>query len=109
MLTGRMFSGAEAVQMGLAASSAPAAEVLPQAMELAQELAAHTAPLSVGVSKRLLWMSAPTPEEMNTLERELHLHLMGTADSEEGVTSFMEKRDPNWTLRISQDWPEWFK
>ena len=72
-------------------------------------LATHTAPLSVGVSKRLLWMSAPTPEEINTLERELHLHLMGTADSTEGVMAFMEKRDPNWTLRISQDWPEWLK
>lgn len=109
MLTGRIFNGTEAVQMGLATSSAPAAEVLSQAMELAHELATHTAPLSAGISKRLLWMSAPTPEEINTLERELHLHLMGTADSNEGVMSFMDKRDPNWTLRISRDWPDWFK
>ena len=109
MLTGRMFSGSEAAQWGLASESAPASEVLERATELARDLATNTAPLSVGVSKRLLWMSAPTPEEINTLERELHLHLMGTADSKEGVMSFMEKRDPNWTLRISQDWPEWLK
>ncbi|MDE0700783.1 MAG: enoyl-CoA hydratase-related protein [Acidimicrobiaceae bacterium] len=109
ILTGRMFNGTEAVQWGLASSCAPAAEVLSQSLELARELATHTAPLSAGISKRLLWMSAPTPEEINTLERELHLHLMGTADSKEGVMSFMEKRDPNWTLRISRDWPEWFK
>ena len=109
MLTGRMFSGTEAAAWGLASQSAPAAEVLGQATELARDLATHTAPLSVGVSKRLLWMSAPTPEEINTLERELHLHLMGTADSKEGVMSFMEKRDPNWTLRISQNWPEWLQ
>ena len=53
--------------------STPASEVLERATELARDLAINTAPLSVGVSKRLLWMSAPTPEEINTLERELHL------------------------------------
>ncbi len=109
MITGRMFSGAEAVQWGLASESVPASEVLDRATELARDLAVNTAPLSVGVSKRLLWMSAPTPEEINTLERELHLHLMGTADSKEGVMSFMQKREPDWTLRISQDWPAWLK
>ena len=57
MLTGRMFGGAEAASWGLASESAPAAKVLGRAMELAHELATHTAPLSVGVSKRLLWMS----------------------------------------------------
>ena len=109
MLTGRMFSGTQAAQWGLASESAPAPDVLERASELARDLAVNTAPLSVGVSKRLLWMSAPTPDEINTLERELHLHLMGTADSREGVMSFMEKRDPDWTLRISQDWPKWLE
>ena len=109
MLTGRMFSGTQAAQWGLASESAPAPDVLERASELARDLAVNTAPLSVGVSKRLLWMSAPTPDEINTLERELHLHLMGTADSREGVMSFMEKRDPDWTLRISQDWPKWLQ
>ncbi len=109
MLTGRMFSGTEAAQWGLASESVPAPEVLERATELARDLAINTAPLSVGVSKRLLWMSAPTPTEINTLERELHLHLMGTADSKEGVMSFMEEREPDWTLRISQDWPEWLR
>ena len=109
MLTGRMFSGTQAAQWGLAAESAPASAVLDRAAELARDLAVNTAPLSVGVSKRLLWMSAPTPTEINTLERELHLHLLGTADSKEGVMSFMQKRDPDWTLRISRDWPEWFR
>ncbi|MCQ3808435.1 MAG: hypothetical protein OXB92_11280 [Acidimicrobiaceae bacterium] len=33
----------------------------------------------------------------------------GAADSKEGVMSFMQERDPDWTLRISQDWPEWFQ
>ncbi len=76
-------------------------------MALATEIATQTAPVSVGVSKRLLWMSAPSPDEINDLERDLHLHLMGTVDAREGVQAFMEKRDPEWSLSATEDWPTW--
>lgn len=108
LLTGRMFTGTDAAAWGLASEALPGDEVVPTAMALAREIAVHTAPLSVGVSKRLLWMSSPTPDEINTLERELHLHLMGTADSREGVMAFIEKREPEWSLSVTDDWPEWF-
>jgi hypothetical protein len=52
-------------------------------------------------------MHAPPPERVNELERDIHLHLMGTADSREGVMAYMEKRDPVWSLTPSEDWPEW--
>jgi enoyl-CoA hydratase/carnithine racemase len=107
LLTGRMFRGTDAADWGLATECLPADEVLPRALELAHEIATQTAPVSVGVSKRLLWMSAPSAEEINRLEHDLHLHLMGTADSREGVMAFMEKRDPEWSLTVSKDWPEW--
>jgi enoyl-CoA hydratase/carnithine racemase len=107
MLTGRMFRGTDALEWGLATEALPADEVLPRALELAREMATHTAPISVGASKRLLWMSAPGPGEINELERDIHLHLMGTTDSKEGVMAFMEKRDPEWSLKLSEDWPEW--
>ncbi len=107
LLTGRMFRGTDAGEWGLATEVLPAEEVLPRAMALAHEMATHTAPISVGASKRLLWMSAPGPERINELERDIHLHLMGTADSREGVTAFMEKRDPEWSLTMAEDWPEW--
>jgi len=107
LLTGRMFRGTDAAEWGLATECLPAEEVLPRAGELAREIATHTAPVSVGVSKRLLWRSAPSAEEINRLERDLHLHLMGSADSREGVMAFMEKRDPEWSLTLSEDWPEW--
>lgn len=107
LLTGRMFRGTDAAQWGLATEAVPAADVLDRALELATEIATHTAPVSVGVSKRLLWMSAPAPDQINELERDLHLHLMGTADSREGIQAFMEKRDPRWTLSATNDWPAW--
>lgn len=107
LLTGRMFSGADAAEWGLAVEAHPATEVLPRALALAEEIAVHTAPVSVGVSKRLLWRSAPSPERINRLERDLHLHLLGTADAREGVQAFLDKRDPVWTLSPTADWPEW--
>lgn len=107
LLTGRMFSGADACDWGLATESLPAADVLARAVELAHEIAAQTAPISVGASKRLLWMHAPTPETVNDLERDIHLHLMGSADSKEGVMAYMEKRDPEWSLTLREDWPAW--
>jgi enoyl-CoA hydratase/carnithine racemase len=107
LLTGRMFRGHDALEWGLATEALPAEQVLPRALELAHEIATHTAPISVGASKRLLWMHAPSPERVNELERDIHLHLMGTADSREGVMAYMEKRDPQWSMTPSEDWPAW--
>ena len=44
LMSGRMFSGAEAKEMGLAARVLPADEVLPAALEWAHDVAANTAP-----------------------------------------------------------------
>ena len=107
LLTGRMFSGRDAADWGLALEALSADDVLPRSLELAEEMAVHTAPVSVGVSKRLLWRSAPDADEINELERDLHLHVMGTADSKEGVQAFMERRDPEWSLSPTEDWPAW--
>jgi enoyl-CoA hydratase/carnithine racemase len=107
MLTGRMFLGTDALAWGLATEALPAEEVLPRSLELAHEIATHTAPISVGASKRLLWASSLSPEQVNDLERDIHLHLMGSADSKEGVTAYLEKRDPQWSSMLSEDWPEW--
>jgi enoyl-CoA hydratase/carnithine racemase len=106
LLTGRLFSGVEAAAWGLASEALPADAVLDRALEVAHELAAHLAPLSVGLSKRLLWRSPePDADEVDRLERELHLRLMGTPDAREGVAAWLEKRAPEWSASVSEDWP----
>ena len=52
-----MFRGREAAELGLVNRALPAAEVLPAALEVAHDIAVHTAPVSVALSKRLLWAS----------------------------------------------------
>jgi len=108
LLTGRLFDGREARELGLASRCLPADEVLPAALDAARDIARHAAPLSVALSKRLLWASLDrTPEEVGRLETALHHHVMGRADAREGVESFLEGRPPAWQLRVSTDWPDW--
>jgi enoyl-CoA hydratase/carnithine racemase len=109
LLTGRTFTGAEARDLGVASRVLPNDEVLPHALEVAHDMAVNTAPLSVAVSKKLLWGTfSMTPDEVDRAETELHHHLMGEADAREGVMAFLERRDPQWSLTVNDNWPsEW--
>lgn len=55
LLTGRALSGREAAERGMAARAVPSAEVLPTALEIARDVAAHVDPASLAASKSLLW------------------------------------------------------
>ncbi len=87
----------------------PNDDVLPHALEVAHDIAVNTAPLSVAISKRLLWGSfGLDPTKIERLETELHHHLMGEADAREGIMAFLEHREPAWTLTVNDNWPvEW--
>jgi enoyl-CoA hydratase/carnithine racemase len=108
LLSGRMLRGREAAELGLATQALPADEVLPAALEKARSFA-DTAPVSVAISKRLLWegmgLSAP---EMMRREFPAFNWVSGQPDAREGVLSFLEKRPPEWKLRPSRDLPEEF-
>ena len=108
LLTGRMIDGREAQAMGIANRCVDADEVLPQALEIATDLAVNAAPLSVALSKRLLWEAVDsTPEQVERLEAALHLHLFDGPDVREGPVAFLEQRSPKWQQRVSAEWPEW--
>ena len=78
----------------------PGDEVLPAALELAADIAANTAPMSVAASKRLLWESFELDRAaVGARETEIHLALMGHDDAKEGVRAFLDGRTPKWTGR----------
>ena len=108
LLSGRKIDGPEALELGIATRLAANDAVLETALELARDLATNTAPLSVAVTKRLLWESGTlSPEAIERKETALHHHLMGQPDAVEGVVAFLERRPPKWSLRVSRDWPDW--
>ncbi|MFP6656002.1 MAG: enoyl-CoA hydratase-related protein [Myxococcota bacterium] len=110
MLTGQTFRGDELERLGVANQIKPAAEVLATAHALATDTAIHAAPLSIALSKRLLWEAGElSADQVERRETELHKHIMTRPDAIEGPVAHMEKRTPNWRLRVSKDWPDWPK
>jgi enoyl-CoA hydratase/carnithine racemase len=98
LLTGAVFDGHRAVELGLGSRVLDAADVLPAALELAHDIAENTAPMSVAASKRLLWDSFDLDREaVGARETDIHLHVMGHEDAREGVRAHLEGRPPRWT------------
>jgi len=106
LLSGRTVSGTEAAALGIASRAVPAVDVVGAARALAADIAANTAPVSVAVSKRLLWqaMTQGVDETMRE-ENALFGKVIALDDSKEGIMSFFERRSQQWTGRPSLDVP----
>ncbi|HEX5268380.1 MAG TPA: enoyl-CoA hydratase-related protein [Acidimicrobiales bacterium] len=100
LVTGRTFTGAEAADMGLVSRAVPAAQVLEATMELARDIARNTAPASVGATKRLFYeqLASSRRAEARAVERATFAWLAAQPDAREGITSFLERRPPAWTM-----------
>jgi len=98
LLTGRTFSGAEAAEMGLVSRALPAADVLGATLEIAHDIAEHTAPAAVSLTKRLFYrfLTETDRDEARQEERQSFSWLISQPDGTEGLTSFLERRPPKW-------------
>jgi enoyl-CoA hydratase/carnithine racemase len=108
LLTGRIFSGADAADFGLAAEALPGEDVLGRALDIAADIAATTAPAAVGVTKRLAYdlLSETDRESAFYREWETFRWFGRHADAAEGVASFLEHRSPEFTLSKHIPLPE---
>lgn len=95
LFSGRMFSGEQAVSMGLASRACEADQVLPQALAWMEETIREAAPLSIAISKRLLWEQI-APASSKAREDALFAWVGQQPDAREGVRAFLEKSTPEW-------------
>jgi enoyl-CoA hydratase/carnithine racemase len=104
LITGRIVTAAEALEYGLVSRVVPAAELLAVANEIAQDIARNTAPVSVAITKRLLWrqLVQSDPRPAKVLEDELFNWAGQRADAAEGVESFLDKREPAWKMSLDE-------
>tara|TARA_B100000900_G_scaffold251828_1_gene214586 strand:+ start:1578 stop:2408 length:831 start_codon:yes stop_codon:yes gene_type:complete len=107
LMTGRIFSGQDAADMGLISEVAENDHLLHRAMEIAQDIAINTAPVSVAMTKALMWqnLGANIPKLMET-EGKLIDWLGQSTDVKVGVQAFLTKQTPQWEMSPTEDIPE---
>jgi enoyl-CoA hydratase len=94
LLTGRLVDGREAETLGILNRAVPAGDVLREAMELAQTIAAN-APLAVRATKASIRRGlALTVREAAREEAVAQAETLQTADCAEGIAALLEKRPP---------------
>lgn len=111
--SGEVFGADEALAGGLVRSVHAPADLLPAARALAERLTAQSAPVSVAMTRKLLWAGLASEHPMQAHRRDSRaIWARGRAgDAKEGVVSFLEKRPPAYPDRVSECWNEfavWF-
>lgn len=108
--TGRIFDAQEALAGGLVRSVHPAGELLAEARKLAREIADNTAPVSIALTRQMLWRNAATahPMEAHKVDSRAIYRRSRSGDAKEGISSFLEKRAPAYPDKVSADMPDFF-
>ena len=108
--TGRVIDADEALRGRLVRSVHPADELLSVARGLALEIAEGTAPVSVALTRQMLWrmLGADHPMEAHRVDSRAINSRGASADAREGVVSFLEKRPAQFPVKVSDGLPDVF-
>lgn len=106
-LSGRVFDAAEALAGGLVSEVVPPEALLDRARAIAMEIAENTAPVSIALTRQMLWRfaGAELPFDLLKVDGPFALALGSGGDVKEGVAAFLEKRAPAFPGRVSADMP----
>jgi len=110
-LSGRVFGADEAKAGGLVSEVVAPEQLLPRAREIAAEMIENTAPVSLALTRQMLWgySGMDHPFELMKIDGPLSLELGAGPDVKEGVSSFLEKRKPNFPGKVSKHMPAGYK
>ena len=108
--TGRMISADEALEGRLVRSVHAPEDLLPAARAIAREIAENTAPVSVALSRQMLWrmLGADHPMQAHRVDSRAINSRGASDDAREGVMSFLEKRPSAFPVKVSDGLPEVF-
>jgi enoyl-CoA hydratase/carnithine racemase len=107
LMTGRIITAREALEFGIVSHVWPDAEFMTKVREMALDIAQNTAPVSVAITKRLIYglLAEPEAEKAQAIDTKAFVWTGKQPDAYEGVSAFMEKRKPAWKMKASKDVP----
>ncbi len=107
-MTGALVPAQEALAAGLVTELVPADQVEARARELAMEIAENCSPVALAITRQMLWRFAAedSPKGALSVDAALNIALGARADVHEGVAAFLEKRKPQFPLKVSTDLPD---
>jgi len=110
ILTGRLFTAREGLEMGLFSRVVPHEELMPTAKQIAHEIADNTSAISTALARQMLWkmLTEDHPMTAHILESRSLMAMVGSDDTNEGGASFMEKRPPKFTMKPSSQMPDFY-
>lgn len=108
--SGRMVSADEALAAGLVSAVTAPEALMDEARRLARELTENSAPVSIALTRQMLWrgLGLTHPIEAHRIEsRGVHARAR-SADAREGVRAFLDKRPPAFPEAVSRDMPDFY-
>lgn len=108
--SGRVFPAAEAVEGGLVKALYEPEALLPAARALARDFVENSAPVSIALTRQMMWrgLGMSDPMDAHRIDSRAILSRGHSADAGEGVASFLEKRPSAFPDRVSADMPDFF-
>jgi len=106
--TGRVFPAQEALAGGLVKQVVAPEALMDTARALAREIADHAAPVSVALTRQMMWrmLGADHPMEAHKVDSRAIYARGRMQDVKEGINSFLEKRPPVFQEKVSKDMPD---
>ncbi len=110
ILTGRLFSARDGLEMGLFSHVTTPEELIPTVTRIAREIADNTSAVSTALSRQMLWkmLGERHPMHAHIIESKAFGYMLTSHDAKEGVASFMEKRPPEFAMKPSRDMPAFY-
>jgi len=108
--SGRIIDASEALKLNLVSSIYDSENLLDNALDFAKNMVKNSAPVSIAVTRQMLWRSleGSGPYDAHIVESKAIDSRGASEDAKEGVSSFLEKRAAEFKNKVSLDMPSFF-